>query len=415
MKQLLIILSFLLLSSSLFGQSEETCYVATHSKDSEEFDPTLLSNISISLISEFLKEVEPLPPAGISMDTCIYHIDAVKVKETTFVTFKGKNLNSFGDSKLSGPDGFQESVLKALYRALEDKRKLICDTYGEFIEKCGGVVKKIPAEKIETIREMKKKYDLFEKRIAVLDTRIERMNSAVVADNLILQKGTLFFHYLNNQWGWFMNSNGDKFEGKYFGEIVGLKPHGKGTTTYPNGFKSGDGKVELVGEWKEGEPWDITRYNKSGEITAKWVNGVMVDESEGTGNVQGKAQYKEISNTLYYWETSSGMEWVRIGVDDIHPKYEGETKNDEPNGIGTLTYPNGHKFEGEWNDGEQHGRGTFTWSDGRKYTGMFKNGKQYGKGTYTYLDGTKHLGKWEVTQENFLWKINIKIPLTGFP
>jgi len=80
-----------------------------------------------------------------------------------------------------------------------------------------------------------------------------------------------------------------------------------------------------------------------------------------------------------------------------------------------LTYPGGHKFEGEWNDGEQHGRGTFTWSDGRKYTGMFKNGKPYGKGTYTYIDGTKNLGKWEVTQENFLWKTNIKIPLTGFP
>ena len=292
MRHILIILAVFLLSSPLFGQSEETCYVDADTTKSE-FDPTLLSSISVSLISEFLKEVEPLPPAGIPMDACVYQIDAVKVKETTFVTFKGKNLNSFGDSKLSGPDGFQESVLKALYRALEDKRKLICDTYGEFIEKCGGVVKKIPAEKIETIREMKNKYDLFGKRIAVLDTRIERMNSAVVADNLILQKGTLFFHYLNNQWGWFMNSNGDKFEGKYFGEIVGLKPHGKGTTTYPNGFKSGDGKVELVGEWKEGEPWDITRYNKSGEITAKWVNGVMVDESEGTGNVQGKAQYKD--------------------------------------------------------------------------------------------------------------------------
>ena len=282
-----MILSILLIYSPLFGQ------VASHSKDSKEFDPTLLSNISISLISEFLKEVEPRPPAGISMDACVYQIDAVKVKETTFVTFKGKNLNSFGDSKLSGPDGFQESLLKALYRALEDKRNLICDTYGEFIEKCRSVVKKIPAEKIETIREMKNKYDLFGKRIAVLDARIERMNSAVVADNLILQKGTLFFHYLNNQWGWFINSNGDKFEGKYFGEIVGLKPHGKGTTTYPNGFKAGDGKVELVGEWKEGDPWDVTRYNKSGEITAKWVNGVMVDESEGTGNAQGKAQYKD--------------------------------------------------------------------------------------------------------------------------
>jgi hypothetical protein len=171
-RQILIIFSILLLYSPLFGKVD--------ADSSKEFNPTLLSNISISLISEFLKEVEPLPPAGISMDTCIYHIDAVKVKETTFVTFKGKNLNSFGDSKLSGPDGFQESVLKALYRALEDKRKLICDTNGEFIEKCGGVVKKIPAEKIETIREMRKKYDLFEKRIAVLDTRIERMNSGAV-------------------------------------------------------------------------------------------------------------------------------------------------------------------------------------------------------------------------------------------
>ena len=122
------------------------------------------------------------------------------------------------------------------------------------------------------------------------------------------------------------------------------------------------------------------------------------------------AKSKEISNTLYYWETSLDMEWVTLGVDDIHPKYEGETKNEEPNGIGTLTYPNGHKFEGEWNDGKQHGRGTYTWSDGREYTGIFKNGKPYGQGTYTYLDGTKNLGKWEVTQENFLWKTNIKIP-----
>ena len=80
MKQLLIIFSFLLLSSSLFGQSEETCYVASHSKDSKEFDPTLLSNISVSLISEFLKEVEPLPPAGIPMDACVYQIEAVKEK-----------------------------------------------------------------------------------------------------------------------------------------------------------------------------------------------------------------------------------------------------------------------------------------------------------------------------------------------
>jgi len=386
MKQLLIILSFLLLSSSLFGQSEETCYVAAHSKDSKEFDPTLLSNISISLISEFLKEVEPLPPAGISMDTCIYHIDAVKVKETTFVTFKGKNLNSFGDSKLSGPDGFQESVLKALYRALEDKRKLICDAYGEFIEKCGGVVKKIPAEKIETIREMKNKYDQLEKRIAVLETGIERMNSAVVSDNPILQKRTLFFHYLNNQWGWFMKSNGDKFEGKYFGEIVGGKPHGKGTTIYPNGFKSGDGKVELVGEWKEGEPWNITRYNKSGEITAKWVNGVMTDK--------GSVVMEKSQQGILYRDTprskwvEGGKKWFKSGDEKTQVKFEGDILNGVPNGYGSFTVPNGDKFVGEYKDGLKNGQGTYTYSNGDKYVGEWKDGLKHGQGTFTLPDGT---------------------------
>ena len=178
MKHILIILSFLLLSSPLFGQSVETCYVDADT--SKEFDPTLLSDMSVSLISEFLKEVEPLPPAGIPMDACVYQIGAVKVKEKTFVTFKGKNLNSFGDSKLSGPDGFQEAVLKALYRALEDKRKLICDAYGEYIGKCGGAVKKIPADKIGKIREMQSEYDLLGKRIAGLDTRIEKLNNGAI-------------------------------------------------------------------------------------------------------------------------------------------------------------------------------------------------------------------------------------------
>ena len=164
----------------MFGQSEETCYVDADATKSE-FDPTLLSNISISLISEFLKEVEPLPPAGIPMDACVYLIGSVTVKDTTFVTFKGKNLNSFGNSKLAGPDGFQEAVLKALYRALEDKRKLICDAYGEYIEKCGGTVKKIPTEKIGKIREMKNEYDQLGEKIPVLDSRIEKMNIGMLS------------------------------------------------------------------------------------------------------------------------------------------------------------------------------------------------------------------------------------------
>ena len=107
---------------------------------SEEFSPTLLSNISVSIISQFLREVEPIPPEGVSMDSCLYQISVSKEQDTTFVTFKGKNLNSYGDSKLSGTDGFQQSLLKSLYRSLEDKRKKICEDYGELLKKCGSVV-----------------------------------------------------------------------------------------------------------------------------------------------------------------------------------------------------------------------------------------------------------------------------------
>ena len=137
MKNLIIILTLFLFTPLLFGQSKENCYVVVES--SEEFNSTFLSNISASIISQFLREVEPIPPDGVSKDSCLYHISVTKKEGTTFVTFKGKNLNSYGDSKLSGSDGFQQSVLKSLYRSLREKRELICEDYGSLLEECVGL------------------------------------------------------------------------------------------------------------------------------------------------------------------------------------------------------------------------------------------------------------------------------------
>ena len=138
MKHLLITLSFLLLYSPLFGQSEEKpCYISVNSSD--EFNQTLLSNISISIISQYFKEFKPLPPEGLSgSDNCIYDVSVSKEGGKTFVTLLGKDMNSFGDSNFVGIDGFQQSLLKSLYRSLSDKRKLICEGYGEYLVECGG-------------------------------------------------------------------------------------------------------------------------------------------------------------------------------------------------------------------------------------------------------------------------------------
>ena len=53
----------------------------------------------------------------------------------------------------------------------------------------------------------------------------------------------------------------------YEGEWKDDKKHGQGTHTFPDGGK-------LVGEFRENDPWNITDYDKNGNIKVKYVNGV---------------------------------------------------------------------------------------------------------------------------------------------
>lgn len=141
MKHLLItILSILLLCFPLLGK-EKPCYVSVTSSD--DFNQTLLSNISISVISQYLKNVNPFPSSGLSgKEHCIYEVTATLDGNKTFVTLQGNNLNSFGDATIVGTDGFQQAILRSIYRSQRDKRKLICSDYPKILEECGGVVRK---------------------------------------------------------------------------------------------------------------------------------------------------------------------------------------------------------------------------------------------------------------------------------
>ena len=120
-----------------FVHSDEKCYVAVQS--SIDFEPSLLSIISISLISKFVSEVEQVPPGGISTNSCQYQISVTKNNDTTVVTFRGEGVNSSGDSKLSGLDGFQQSILKSIYRSLKNNRALICLDYATLLEECAEI------------------------------------------------------------------------------------------------------------------------------------------------------------------------------------------------------------------------------------------------------------------------------------
>ena len=57
--------------------------------------------------------------------------------------------------------------------------------------------------------------------------------------------------------------------------------------------------------------------------------------------------------------------------------YDGEMKNDQPNGKGKLYYPNSDilKYEGSFKNGEYNGKGTEYSEEGKEiYSGKWKNG-----------------------------------------
>ena len=47
--------------------------------------------------------------------------------------------------------------------------------------------------------------------------------------------------------------------------------HGQGTLTYTNGFK-------FVGEFEDEMPWEGTKYDKDGNVTATYSEGVETEK-----------------------------------------------------------------------------------------------------------------------------------------
>ena len=43
--------------------------------------------------------------------------------------------------------------------------------------------------------------------------------------------------------------------------------------------------------------------------------------------------------------------------------------NNQRNGFGKLTFPNGDKYEGNYENGLKNGEGSFYWADGSYYKG----------------------------------------------
>ena len=84
--------------------------------------------------------------------------------------------------------------------------------------------------------------------------------------------------------------------------------------------------------------------------------------------------FAQQTGKLYQWETSSGKIWKTFGEEAAQLKYEGEIKNDEPDGLGVSSY-HGTSFIGKWKEGKKHGQGIFTYTSGKIEEGTWEKDK----------------------------------------
>ena len=213
MKHLLIILiSFLLLSSPVIGQSSKPLGVI--------FPPTIMGNVSDSrqqillntLDEEVSKYYDVSPPTNISSG------DLPVVDDV----FQLQIVEEDGDTQLSlrwtsDKERKVETILCGGCKTIELNGKLV------------SLVEKIVGKKVKPI--------LFKKEI-----NNSKQNIQIIEN--------------------YPNGN------MYVGELKNGKRNGQGTYSYSNGST-------YVGSWKNGVPWNGTGFKKNGKIKYNLVNGEM--------------------------------------------------------------------------------------------------------------------------------------------
>jgi hypothetical protein len=236
MKHLLIILiSFLLLSSPVIGQSGKPLGVI--------FPPTIMGNVSDSLKQILLNTLddELSQYFDVSPTTNVSSQDLPVVSEV----FQLQIVEEDGDTQLSmrwtsGKERKVETILCGGCKTIELNGKLV----GLVDKMIGKKVKRIVSQEeinnSEQNIQIKENYSNGNKYVGELKNG--KRNTQITE----------------------VYSNGNK----YVGELKNGKRNGQGTYSYSNGNK-------YVGSWKNGVPWNGTGFKINGDIKYILVNGKM--------------------------------------------------------------------------------------------------------------------------------------------
>ena len=124
------------------------------------------------------------------------------------------------------------------------------------------------------------------------------------------------------------------------------------------------------------------------------------DNNEYTGTMvfgkrHGKGKLVYIDRKLVYVGIFIyGLREKKGNISSFDNKYlyDGEWKNDQFEGSGSLVTPNGNKYVGQFKNGLFEGKGYLIDNEGNIYDGNFKNSKKWGEGVLTLNNGNKYIG-----------------------
>ncbi len=134
MKNFFFLLIFSL--AALNSAYAEKCYLVV--EKSGDYNPETIANFTAPLISQYIEKIEYAPMFGVKPTDCQYNISLSETQDGFSVSILGRNASGLGDSEKSGIKGIKQSIIRAIYRARPNKKREICDLYGNMIpEDCG--------------------------------------------------------------------------------------------------------------------------------------------------------------------------------------------------------------------------------------------------------------------------------------
>ena len=116
----------------------------------------------------------------------------------------------------------------------------------------------------------------------------------------------------------------------------------------------------------------------------------VIDEHDPCYYVGNVIEKKQGSKHIFVRSGSGKQVW------NDNSTYLGEFKNDDMNGLGTITYPDGSIYTGQWKNNVRHGKGKIICVKGGSYEGEWKFDEQHGTGKLIYNNGDFYAGTFEL-------------------